>query len=53
MSQKKQTDIAWKQYCGLNKFYDFDKTEGTETIHKEDRRPQNTINIIKNTINQI
>ena len=35
---EKQTDIAKKQYQGLDKVYEFDKKEGDETINKDDRK---------------
>ena len=36
---KKQSNIEKKQYQGLGKVYEFNKTESDETINKDDKEP--------------
>ena len=35
---KKGTDIAKRQYQGLDKVYEFDEKKGDETIDKDDKK---------------
>ena len=35
---KKETDIAKRQYQGLDKVYEFDEKKGDETIDKDDKK---------------